>query len=334
MLDPIGGFERMKDFFVSYVETAFRISDERTSRARRDLLFSPNVLATEPFIEPVLRYTAAERPLERLIDDEDALGPISREGREAFVELALSGLFDGEDAPGPGIRRRSTYNPYVHQEKMLARGVRPGQPGIVTSGTGSGKTESFMLPLLAKIADEAVRWPAPERGYLDHMWWRNSNDRYKPRRNLENHGRPAAMRAIILYPMNALVDDQMVRLRKALDSDAARQVMDSRFSGNRVFFGQYNSATPVTGFQASSAPLQRSGRNQAAPASDEQVARRNAQNGRQSGCRKEARRRSQEGSRPRRAQGAGPRADSFSHPSTAGRWWRAGTCRRPRRTFW
>jgi hypothetical protein len=47
--------------------------------------------------------------------------------------------------------------------------------------------------------------------------------------------------------MNALVDDQMVRLRKALDSNEARRVMDDRFAGNRIFFGQYNSATPVTG---------------------------------------------------------------------------------------
>jgi hypothetical protein len=249
VLDPIGGFERIKDFFVSYVETAFRISDERTARARRELLFSPNVFATEPFIEPVLRYTASDRPLEQLVDDDKLFEPISRAGRVAFVELALSGLFEGEDAPGPGPRRRSLYSPYVHQEMMLARGVRSGQPGIVTSSTGSGKTESFMLPVLAKIADEAVRWPAPQLGYLNNAWWRNSNDRYKPRRNLEHPGRPAALRAIILYPMNALVDDQMVRLRKALDSEAARHVMDSRFAGNRVFFGQYNSATPVTGFR-------------------------------------------------------------------------------------
>jgi hypothetical protein len=249
VLDPIGGFARIKDFFISYVETAFRISDERTARARRELLYAQNVLATEPFIEPVLRYTTAERPLERLIDDENVLGPISRDGREAFVELALSGLFDGEDADGLSPRRRSLYNPYAHQETMLARGIRSGQPGIASSGTGSGKTEAFMLPVLAKIANEAVRWPAPPAGYLANSWWRSGATRYQTMRNLEHPERKAAVRAIILYPMNALVDDQMVRLRKALDSDAARRVMDSRFSGNRVFFGQYNSATPVTGFR-------------------------------------------------------------------------------------
>ncbi|WP_142764524.1 hypothetical protein, partial [Klebsiella pneumoniae] len=41
---------------------------------------------------------------------------------------------------------------------------------------------------------------------------------------------------------------QMARLRKTLDSDDARQVMEHRFSGNRIFFGQYTSATPITGY--------------------------------------------------------------------------------------
>ena len=58
---------------------------------------------------------------------------------------------------------------------MLAKGMRDGQAGIVTSGTGSGKTESFLLPVLATILDEAKRAegdgapPAPD--YLKHRWW-------------------------------------------------------------------------------------------------------------------------------------------------------------------
>jgi Lhr-like helicase len=244
MLDPVGGFQRMKDFFVSYVETSFRIADFATAGARRDLLLAPDALGTAPFIEPVLRYESSPRSLEQLLDHE-ILAPISEEGRIAFVELALSGLFDGVETSNGRLRRGSTYNPYLHQEHMLRRGIRAGHPGIVTSGTGSGKTESFMLPVLATIANEAVRWPAPAPEYLQSGWWRDSS-RYVPRRNGER--RPAAVRALILYPMNALVEDQMVRLRKAVDSGLARGVMDERFAGNRVFFGQYTSATPVTGY--------------------------------------------------------------------------------------
>lgn len=245
MLDPVGGFGRIKDFFISYVETAFRISDRRTAAARRALLESEGMLATVPFIEPVLRYRPAEEPIEKLIED-PALERLSRAGKVAFAEFALSGLFDGEPADGE-IKRKSIYPPYVHQKDMLLRGVQPGKPGIVTSGTGSGKTESFMLPLLAQLSDEAVRWPAPGPGYLQNRWW-SGTDRYRTQRGGET--RPAAIRALVLYPMNALVDDQMVRLRRTLDSVGARSVMDDRFNGNRIFFGQYTSATPVTGYQS------------------------------------------------------------------------------------
>lgn len=247
MLDPIGGFERIKDFFISYVETAFRISSADTAGQRRSLLESDGALATAPFIEPVPRYQQYDDPLEKVIDD-PRLSHLSQAGREAFVELALSGLFDGKDADGP-IKRKSTYNPYIHQVEMLFRGSSPGQPGVVTSGTGSGKTESFMLPVLATIANEAVKWPAPGPGFLQGNYWWAGGDAFVQMRRHESQQRPKALRAIVLYPMNALVDDQMVRLRRTLDSDEARAVMDERFAGNRIFFGQYTSSTPVTGYE-------------------------------------------------------------------------------------
>ncbi|MEC4723429.1 DEAD/DEAH box helicase [Noviherbaspirillum sp. CPCC 100848] len=247
MLDPVGGFGRIKEFFISYVETNFRISDSTVAKARRALLEATNVLTTEPFIEPVLRYQSSEDTLEQLAAAPGGiLSSLKPEGRRAFVELALSGLFDGDTTEG-NIRRQSRFAPYKHQVEMLARGISPGKPGIVTSGTGSGKTESFMLPVLAAIANEAVSWKAPSEGFLQRDWWREKGARWSARRNGEN--RPAAVRALVLYPMNALVEDQMVRLRKTLDSTSAHEVMDMRFAGNRVFFGQYTSAVPVTGYE-------------------------------------------------------------------------------------
>ena len=247
MLDPIGGFSRIKDFFISYVETNFRISDPTVAAARRDLLEAPGTFTTDPFLEPVLRYTSSDTTIEELAMLENGpLEPLSPEGRRAFAELALSGLFDGRSVDGE-IRRRSEYPPYQHQVQTLIRGIRPGKPAIVTSGTGSGKTESFMLPMLAAISDEAVKWPQPDGNYLVDQWWKKNETDWRAMRTGEK--RPAAVRALVLYPMNALVEDQMVRLRKTLDSDDARTVMDQRFSGNRVFFGQYTSAVPVTGHE-------------------------------------------------------------------------------------
>ena len=56
------------------------------------------------------------------------------------------------------------------------------------TGTGSGKTECFLLPILGKLASEAQR-----KG--------------------QAFGETPAVRAMVLYPMNALVNDQLGRLR-------------------------------------------------------------------------------------------------------------------------
>lgn len=246
MLDPLGAYERIRETYISYLDTAFRIREPRLANDRRALLRLPGTLTTAPFIEPVPRYVDAAYLLEELVDlkKDNPLGRFSHDARRAFAELALSGLFDGETADGE-VRRKSRYFPYQHQMQMLERGVKPGHPGIVTSGTGSGKTESFMLPILAQIASEAVTWDAPDAGYLSGRWWEATPNTFVRHRIGER--RPAAMRAMVLYPMNALVEDQLTRLRKTLDSDEAHEVMDNRLNGNRIFFGRYTSATPVAG---------------------------------------------------------------------------------------
>ena len=249
MLDPIGSFERMRDYFVSYLDTAFKIRRPDVANARRELLATAGRMCAEPFVEPVLRYRSADHPLESVIDEPGALGDLSRAGRLAFVEMVASGLFDGSATnEGAEPRRVPEHRPYLHQFEMLERGVRPGSPGIVTSGTGSGKTESFLLPILAQMSDEAVHWPAPTSELGREDWWSGDDD-FRPARSREHPDRPKAVRALILYPMNALVEDQLTRLRKALDSDEARAVCDERFNGNRIYFGRYNSATPPTGFE-------------------------------------------------------------------------------------
>jgi ATP-dependent helicase YprA (DUF1998 family) len=248
MLDPLGGFDRIRELYISYLDTAFRVKRPSLMRRRHDLLRSSGTLATTPFLEPVPRYKSAEYSLEDLVDlsDGNPIGHFSREGRRAFAELALSGLFPGK--PGDAqLLRRHVFKPYRHQMTMLARGSQPGLPGIVTSGTGSGKTEAFMLPILATIAAEATRWPSPKAGYLGGAWWDETPGSFKLRRAEEHPERAKALRAIVLYPMNALVEDQLTRLRKSLDSAEAHEMMDRRFASNRIFFGRYTSATPVAG---------------------------------------------------------------------------------------
>jgi hypothetical protein len=49
--------------------------------------------------------------------------------------------------------------------------------------------------------------------------------------------------------MNALVEDQLTRLRKALDSQAARAWFSAHRNNNKVYFGRYNGNTPVPGHE-------------------------------------------------------------------------------------
>lgn len=246
MIDPIGAHESVKTLFLSYLDTAYRIRHDGLREARRKILSAPGGLMTEPFLEPVQRYTPSALRFEDMIEaiTDNPLARFGRAEREAIVEMILSGLFPGKT--GPGGKRRSLFPPYTHQVRMLERGTRAGTPGIVTSGTGSGKTESFLLPILATITAEALRWPAPKPGYLSEAWWREG-DEFRLHRAEEAPERPKAVRALILYPMNALVEDQMVRLRKMLDSAEAKAALDRHAKGNRIFFGRYTSASPVPG---------------------------------------------------------------------------------------
>ena len=290
MQDPIGTFERIRELYLSYLDTAFRIGDESIAEERRKLLRKPGALCTEPLIEPIPSYAPAHGPNGAPVTFDDLFHNEARDAtlagfpgpaRRAFIELALAGLFPSVERANGGVplKRKEAFPLYGHQLKMLARGVRQGTPGIVTSGTGSGKTEAFLLPIIAQLSREAGGWEAPEEHFLARRWWHDSNgkpysdrdnnqrlrlklpkdlrpDANHPlrtafRRHRDGERRPAAVRALVLYPMNALVEDQIVRLRKALDSSEARQAMDEHFHGNRLFFGRYIGATPETGHRGS-----------------------------------------------------------------------------------
>jgi DEAD/DEAH box helicase domain-containing protein len=269
MRDPVGAFQQIRNLFLTYLDTAFRIDNDELRAERRHLLEQPNVLCAPPLIEPIPLYEPSSA-LEELLNvhvgpnDEEILAGFSSDQRKAFVDLALSGLIPSTGGPGGSATKKAEYPLYKHQLQSLARGTKRGQPVIVTSGTGSGKTESFLLPILATITQEATGWSRP--AYSTRRWWQTKKDGtarrsgfpskddpdlnpFVPQRTGEK--RNAAVRALIIYPMNALVEDQLVRLRRALDSDEARKSLDEHTQGNRIFFGRYTGATPVTGWNVS-----------------------------------------------------------------------------------
>lgn len=107
------------------------------------------------------------------------------------------------DSAGPQRMPRDR-RPYAHQLATW-RAAAEGHSCLVTSGTGSGKTECFMIPML----DDLLKDPAK--------------------------GRLSGVRAIVVYPLNALIESQRERLA------AWTATLHKRLS-----FALYNGLTPET----------------------------------------------------------------------------------------
>lgn len=103
--------------------------------------------------------------------------------------------------PGPG---GGEFTPYEHQAKAFERlSTRnsPAEPTLVTTGTGSGKTESFLVPILDHCRREKARGVS-------------------------------GVKAVLLYPMNALATDQTNRIDELLAGSGMEQVTAGLFIGD------------------------------------------------------------------------------------------------------
>lgn len=221
MRDPLAVFETLRDYYISYYETPFELRDPGLSAERRKLLLQPGEIAQEPLLELLPKYQSSLLTL--------SAAATSLDLATDFSDFATAGLF-------PPNREL-----YLHQLQALELASQ-GENFVVTAGTGSGKTEAFLLPVVLRLIQESGSWSAP-KGAPD-AWWRGEGS-WVPQRASET--RPAAVRCIVLYPMNALVEDQLRRLREGLDGPLARDWLDSNRQKNRFYFGRYTGRTPVSG---------------------------------------------------------------------------------------
>ncbi len=184
-----------------YIEAQYPIRHPEVIAERHALLKTAGVIAQEPFIESMPGYQP---------------GP-------SYQHLALPAQFMQILAEvvswSPSLIPPRLYH---HQAEALEVFLAHDRELIVVTGTGSGKTETFLLPILMRSMIEASTRPA----------------------SFQLPG----MRALLLYPMNALVNDQLTRLRQIfchprLNAWFLRQAGVER----PARFGMYTSRTPYPG---------------------------------------------------------------------------------------
>lgn len=232
MTDPFEISDQLRESYIRYIETVFKFNSSSLEqepvleRERRELLEKEGMIYQEPLFEPILRPKSSEKTLSQVCAD---LG-ISKD----VSDFLAAG---GEEGLAPGTRKL-----YDHQVKAISASLIDKRDVVVTTGTGSGKTECFLLPIFSQLVEESKDWQ-PYGDRQSKPWM----EKGKRQRGGEHKERSAAIRALILYPLNALVEDQLMRLRRACDSPEAREWLNENRDGNRFYFGRYIGSTPIAG---------------------------------------------------------------------------------------
>jgi ATP-dependent helicase YprA (DUF1998 family) len=232
-LDAASVFETLREYFFRYYETPFALADRRLDRERRELLDRDGVTWREPWLEPLRDFKLSGQDLEASCTGAGAPAELAEFARAGLVPAEITEL-------------------YLHQAQAL-EAVAGGKNLVITAGTGSGKTEAFLLGVIGQLLQDSSSWSGHGATQSDR-WWTGKRGKWSPQRAGEV-GHEPAVRAMILYPMNALVEDQLVRLRRALDSPDARRWLDEHRDGHRLYFGRYTGQTPVSGDENSSTQL-------------------------------------------------------------------------------
>ncbi|MGW5108087.1 DEAD/DEAH box helicase [Nocardia sp. NPDC004123] len=187
---------QIRESFLRSIEASSPIDDADLAERRRRLLECPGVVAQTPHIEITPSYMYGPH-----FNELNVPGAV----RKVLAELH-------EFTPSVGI-----HPPYLHQTQALEGFFDLDKPSdlIVATGTGSGKTETFLYSILGMLACEAEQPSFTQPG----------------------------VRALLLYPLNALVSDQTSRLRRLFGDERVAQYFRDR-GGRHPYFGMYTGRTP------------------------------------------------------------------------------------------
>ncbi len=153
--NPLNLVKDLRDTLQRYIGTTLPISrryPELGAEFRKKL--AEQSLVTGPFVEALPDFEKGS-PLSNLL-------------------LSAGGFLHDGMGKLPHINRRL----HLHQEKALTQAVKDKKSLLVATGTGSGKTETFLYPIVHQLLSD----PEPDT---------------------------PGVRALLIYPMNALANDQL-----------------------------------------------------------------------------------------------------------------------------
>jgi ATP-dependent helicase YprA (DUF1998 family) len=174
--------------------------------SRRDFVKHRFEILKKPFVEGIPRYHKEEgwtwKELSKFADGKDKIE------LDELAEL---------------LESYSEWTPYPHQIESV-QAWQQGKHIVVATGTGSGKTECFLYPMLGQLLREAKR----------------AKQQRKPMQR--------GIKALVLYPMNALVADQTVRIRNLFGTLEMAAKLQRKGSGRPCQFGMYTGRSPAHGW--------------------------------------------------------------------------------------
>ncbi|MCA9936858.1 MAG: DEAD/DEAH box helicase [Anaerolineales bacterium] len=179
-MNPIKLSQQLQNTLANYLTTTFDVNRDKQEPALakfiKDSFNRPRALFAGPYLELTAPYKTAE-----------TLQGLAQEGVVSSRLLQMACFQHNKPLPVDAPL-------YTHQVKSLRKLCVENRNIVVSSGTGSGKTECFLLPIL----NDLLKDPSP------------------------------GVRAVLIYPLNALVNDQLDRLRVLLQ-------------GTNITFGRYTS---------------------------------------------------------------------------------------------
>lgn len=172
-LHPISVANRAIEEYREHVLTEFRARDGKLRAALEEALNQPRFLAREPFFQ-------AHRPFK------DGLA-----WRELGIDVRLAEVME---------KRSESKTAFLHQSGSIRHLLSREAKGlVVTTGTGSGKTECFLLPVIQNAVEDAAAF------------------------------KRSGLTALLVYPMNALANDQEERIRQYLEASGHGHITVKRY---------------------------------------------------------------------------------------------------------